>query len=193
MKVLRVFVAILTACALACPVLIAQDKSPGTVKVPASLLKLQVTIVEREGDKKVANLPYTFFLNAAPINDNPPRTKLRTGSRVPVYTGKEGGMQYIDVGTNIDARGVAVEDGRFNITLFLERSWVAGEVEVPLQKTDGVVAESGSTQFKEPIIRQFKIELDIPMRDGQTSEVTQAADPISSRILTISVTMNVMK
>jgi len=31
------------------------------------------------------------------------------------------------------------------------------------------------------------------MRDGQTVQTTQAADPLSGRVLTITVTMNVVK
>ena len=192
MKAHRMLVAILIAFTLAGPVMMAQDKlnTPGKAPATASL-KLQVTIVEREGDKKVANLPYTFFAKAGE-GGVVPWTKLRTGSRVPVYVGKEHGMQYIDVGTNIDARAFTVEDGRFDITLNLERSWVAGEVEVPLDKSDNTVADAG-THFKEPIIRQFKTELTMAMHDGQTSEITQAVDPGSGRVLTITVTMNVVK
>lgn len=196
MKVIRSYIVILIALLLTGPLLLAQDKAGSPSKAPSVSLKLQVTIVEKEGDKKVANLPYTFFVKAGEGGTNAPVspwTKLRTGSRVPVYVGKEHGMQYIDVGTNIDARGTAAEDGRFDISLNLERSWVAGEVEVPLDKSDSAVVDPGSTRFKEPIIRQFKTELTLPMRDGQTSEVTQAADPGSGRVLTITVMLSVVK
>jgi hypothetical protein len=47
--------------------------------------------------------------------------------------------------------------------------------------------------FKEPIIRQFKTELTLTMRDGQTVQNTQAADPISGRLITTTVTINVVK
>jgi hypothetical protein len=191
MKVFRPHVAILLALAFAGPLLLAQDKPNAASKAPSTLLKLQVTIVEREGEKKVANLPYTFFIRAGEGGPGSPWTKLRTGSRVPVYVGKDAGMQYVDVGTNIDSRALAADDGRFDVTLNLERSWVAGEVEVPVEKSAGAVADAG--HFKEPIIRQFKTELTMPMRDGQTSEVTQAADPGSGRVLIITVTVNVVK
>jgi len=169
----------------------AQDKPKTDAKSPGIALKLQVTIVEREGEKKVTNLPYTFFVRAGDGGSGSPWTKLRTGSRVPVYTGKEHGMQYIDVGTSIDARAVVAEDGRFDLTLNLERSWVEGEVIVPIDKSDASDPNTG--HFKEPIIRQFKTELTLPMRDGQTSESTEAADPTSGRVLILTVTMNVVK
>jgi hypothetical protein len=50
------------------------------------------------------------------------------GSRVPVYTGKENGMQYLDVGSNIDCQAYHRRDGRFALRLSLDRSWVEGDV-----------------------------------------------------------------
>ena len=193
MRKFRFALAAITALAVICPYLYAQDKPKPDVKIPPATLKIQVTIVEREGEKKVTNLPYTFYVRAGEGGASSPWTKLRTGSRVPVYVGKDGGMQYIDVGTNIDARGVAAEDGRFDITLNLERSWVEGEVMVPMEKSSGGGADLNSGHFKEPIIRQFKTELTLPMRDGQTSESTESADPGNGRVLTIMMTMNVVK
>jgi len=171
----------------------AQDNAKPDNKKPGATLKLQVTIIEREGEKKVTNLPYTFFVRAGDGGSTSPWTKLRTGSRVPVYAGKEGGWQYVDVGTNIDARAVAAEDGRFDLTLNLERSWVEGEVTVPMDKSGASLSDPNAGHFKEPIIRQFKTELTLPMRDGQTTESTEAADPTSARVLTLTITMNVVK
>jgi hypothetical protein len=193
MKNFRLAVLIFTALAFLCPYLSAQDKPKTDSKAPVSTLKLQVTVVEREGEKKVTNLPYTFFLRAGDAQGGSPWTKLRTGSRVPVYVGKEGGTQYIDVGTSIDARGIAAEDGRFDITLNLERSWVDGEIDISIQRQGEAAAEPNSGRFKQPIIRQFKTELTLPMHDGQTTETTEAADPASGRVLALTVTMNVVK
>jgi hypothetical protein len=193
MKNRRLAISILTALAFGAAYLSAQDKPKSDAKAPVSTLKLQVTIVEREGEKKVTNLPYTFFLRAGDAPGASPWTKLRTGSRVPVYVGKEGGIQYIDVGTSIDARGLAAEDGRFDITLNLERSWVDGEADISTQKPGEAAATPNSSRFKQPIIRQFKTELTLLMHDGQTTETTEAADPGSGRVLTINVTMNVVK
>ena len=148
---------------------------------------------EHEGEKKLASLPYTFFLQAAEAASGSPWTKVRTGSRIPVYVGKDGGIQYIDVGTNIDARGLSSGEGRFDISLLLERSWVEGDVLVPAAKLAGSAAEVSAGPFKEPVIRQFKSELSLAMRDGQTVQTTQAADPLSGRVLTITVTVNVVK
>lgn len=185
--------AALLAFAIFTPCSPAQDKPRPDGKTPVTTLKVQVTFAEQDGEKKLANLPYTFFLNAADTSPSSPWTKVRMGSRVPVYAGKDGGMQYIDVGTNIDARGLATDEGRFSISLNLERSWVEGDVLVPTEKPAGSTVDPNSGHFKEPIIRQFKTELTLTMRDGQTVQTTQATDPLSGRVLTITVTMNVVK
>lgn len=188
--------AALLACSLTSVGIAAQEKPKPDTKTQATILKLQVTFAESEGERKLANLPYTFFVRAnesspgAPYNS--PFTKVRVGSRVPVYAGKDG-MQYIDVGTNIDARGVSADDGLFDIMLNLERSWVEGDMLVAMEKHSGDSTDPNVSHFKEPIIRQFKTELNLRMRDGQSVQTTQAADPLSGRLLTITVTMNVVK
>jgi len=193
MKKARTLIAALCLTVLLCPQLFGQDKPKTDAKLAPTTLKLQVTFAEHEGEKKLASLPYTFFLQAGETNPLSPWTKVRTGSRIPVYVGKDGGMQYIDVGTNIDARALSSGEGRFDISLLLERSWVEGDLLVPVAKVAGSPAEASAGPFKEPIIRQFKTELSLAMHDGQTVQTTQAADPLSGRVLTITLTMNVMK
>jgi hypothetical protein len=174
----------------------AQEKPKTDARTPATTLKVQVTFAEQEGDKKVSSLPYTFFVRVADPGPIPTWAKVRIGSRVPVATGDDKGtiqFQYIDVGTNIDARGWSIDDGRFDIYLNLERSWVEGNVLVPAEKSSTVSVDPNSGRFKEPIIHQFKTEHNLTMRDGQTIQTTQAADPLSGRVLTITVTMNVVK
>jgi hypothetical protein len=171
----------------------AQDKVKSEARVPPATLKVQVTITETEGEKKLVNLPYTFYMRAGEGGPASPWTKVRMGSRVPVYVGKDGGMQYIDVGTNIDARGFAGEDGRFDLGLNLERSWVEGDVAVPVDRPLAQSGDGHSGQFREPVIRQFKTELVLTMKDGQTMQSTVATDPLSGKVLAINVTMNVVK
>jgi len=191
MKIVRSTLVTIASLLVVAPHLLAQEKPASDAKAPTATLKLQVTVAEQEGEKKVANLPYTFFLRAGENAPASPWTKLRMGSRVPVHAGKEG-LQYFDVGTNIDARALAMSDGHFDLSLNLERSWVEGEAPVS-SGTNGSLGESNPTQNREPIIRQFKTELTLSLRDGQTIQTTQAADPLSGRVLTITVTMNAVK
>jgi hypothetical protein len=191
MKAHCIISAALLALSIASYPLRAQDAPKPDTKKPPVTLKVQATITETEGEKKVGNLPYTFFLKLGESNSGP-WTKMRIGSRVPVYTGKDNGMQYVDVGMNIDSRGYVADDGRFDLYFQLERSWVEGDVSVLMDKT-ATNSDANAARFKEPIIRQFKTELDVSMHDGQTIQTTQAADPISGRILTITITVNAVK
>src|SRR5262249_44709706 len=120
-------------------------------------------------------------------------TKLRMGSKVPIYIGASGTqVQYQDVGTNIDARAANPGEGRFLLYVSFERSWVEGDVAVPVTR-DPAAAESPSGHFREPIIRQFKSELDLKVRDGQTVEGTTATDPLSGRVIRVEVTLTAVK
>ncbi len=172
----------------------AQEKPKPDAKAPSATLKVQITITENEGEKKVGSLPYTFFLKAGGLGESwSAWTKVRMGSRVPVYVSKDGGMQYIDVGTNIDSRAMAADEGRFDLAINLERSWVEGDVLLPVEKVSGQSPDTHSGQFREPVIRQFKTELTLTMRDGQTIQSTMATDPLSGKVLTVNVSMNVVK
>ena len=193
MKRVRVLLVMWTALAGFLAPLSAQEKSSTDAKPPAPTLKVQVTIAETDGEKKVLNLPYTYYLRAGEGGPAAPWTKLRLGSRIPVYVGKENAMQYIDVGTSIDSRAYSSENGRFDITLNLERSWVEGDVLVPMEKATAQTTDAHVGPFREPIIRQFKTELSLAMRDGQTTQSTLAADPLNGKVMSITVTINVAK
>jgi hypothetical protein len=61
---------------------------------------------------------------------------------------------------------------------------------VPLDKGS---AQQPSGQFPEPIIRQFKSDLTLIQRDGQTVESTFATDPLTGKLFKVSVTLNLLK
>jgi len=150
-------------------------------------LKISVTFTEFEGDKKVKSLPYTMVVVA---DGRSPKSVVKMGSRVPVYAGKEYGMQYVDVGTNIDCQASRTKDNKFDIRLSLERSWVEGNVAVPV---DPGTSLQSSGQFPEPILRQFKSELSLALRDGQTVESSFATDPLSGKVFKAEVSLNIVK
>jgi hypothetical protein len=150
-------------------------------------LKISVTFTEFEGDKKVKSLPYAMVVVA---DARPPKSVVKMGSRVPVYTGKESGMQYLDVGTNIDCQASRTKENKFDIRLTLKRSWVEGSVAVAV---DPGASQQSSGQFPEPILRQFKSELSLTLRDGQTVESSFATDPLSGKVFKVEVSLNIVK
>jgi len=183
------------------PVCRAQDKPKTEDKPKAELVattpvKVQIVFTEFDSEKKVKSLPYTMYMNAPDAPEVKPQTwvKMRIGSRVPVYTGGDkGSMTYLDVGTNIDARSGYTAEGRLLISLNLERSWVEGGVPVPVTKSDATRSESDTGNFREPIIRNFRSELDLKLREGQPIESTIATDPISGKVLKVEVSFTTLK
>jgi hypothetical protein len=186
-------VVLLAALAMGTPWVSAQEKPKSedaaieARQAETTPLKIGVTFTEFEGDKKVKSLPYTTIVIADGKN---PKSVVKMGSRVPVYTGKEFGMQYLDVGSNIDCQASRTKDNKFDLRLSLERSWVEGNVPVAV---DSGASPQSSGQFSEPIVRQFRSELSLKLRDGQTVESSFATDPLSGKVFRVEVSLNIVK
>lgn len=199
MKRSPIHIASLLLLGMLSPVCHAQDKPKQEDKprseVSTTPVKATIVFTEYDGDKKTKSLPYTLYINAPDSAEFKGWVKLRVGSRVPVYTGGDkGSMTYLDVGTNIDARAARTPEGYFLTYLRLERSWVEGDVLVPVQKPpEATVPDPHAGSFREPIVRQFTSELDLKLREGQTLESTMATDPISGKVLKVEVTLTVVK
>jgi hypothetical protein len=166
-----------------------QTKTPPEKATP---VKLQIVFAEFDGEKKVKSLPYTLAATARGRMGND-IARLRIGNRVPLV-GKDGGIQYQDVGTNTDCWSpMLTDDGTFHARLVLERSWVEGNVPVALERSVSGQPGNSSAQFREPIFRQFRSELDLTLRNGQSLESALATDPLSGQVIRVSVTLEVLK
>jgi hypothetical protein len=190
-------VASLLLLGLLSPLVLAQDKpksdDKARVEAPSTPIKVQIVFTEFEGDKKTKSLPYIMYMNAPDSTElRAGWTKFRIGSRLPVYVGKSE-MQYLDVGTNVDARGAYTGEGHVLLQLILERSWVEGEVSVPVTKSDTSPSDLSGGHFQEPIIRGFKSELDMKLREAQPVESTVATDPISGKVVKVEISFTVVK
>jgi hypothetical protein len=179
------------------PVILAQDKpksdDKARIEAPSTPIKVQIVFTEFEGDKKTKSLPYVMYMNAPDSTElRAGWVKFRIGSRLPIYVGKNE-MQYVDVGTNVDARAAYTGEGHVLLQLILERSWVEGEVSVPVTKADASPADPSGGHFQEPIIRGFKSELDMKLREGQPVESTVATDPISGKVVKVEIGFTVVK
>lgn len=169
--------------------LIAQEKPKAEEKAEAkhdiTPLRVQVVIAEYDGEKKISSLPYTLLVNAETPRGS--RASIRMGLRVPIVSGANQ-FQYQDVGTNIDGWSGKAEDGRFVLHLGIERS--------STYRSSGQKAiDNGGTEVlgTQPVIQQFKSDLDLVIRDGQTVQSTLATDPLSGRVTKVEATVNVMK
>jgi hypothetical protein len=156
-------------------------------------LRVQVVFTEYEGEKKISSLPYTLLVNA----DSPrgPKASIRMGLRVPVpvstaSSGVPAQIQYVDVGTNLDGWASREESGRFVLHLSLERSSSYPSGGAAQKSLAAGASELLSTQL---VIQQFRSEVDLVMRDGQTIQSTMASDPVSGRVSKVEVTLNILK
>jgi hypothetical protein len=165
-----------------------QDKtSAGESK---TRLRLDIVLSEYDGSKEVENLPYTLFLESGP-----PAARVwsvRMGLKVPIATSAAengAGTQYTyqDVGTDIDAAASPSGDGLYNLNISVDRS----SVYPANQGTDENerIPRMGGL----PVVRAFRSNFDLALRDGQTTQGPSATDPFNGHVLKISVALHVIK
>ena len=178
----------------------AQDKpalppkpAPPPTEKPTPL-KVQVLIARFQGEKKIASAPYTLAVTA--VNLNRELARLRIGTEVPISTPPSGpsadgktptpaGIQYRPVGTNIDCFVRRVDDTSFEVQLTIEQSSVVDDDRQALQGPRAVA--------NAPAFRSFRFTNSAVLRDGQTTQFTNAADALSGEVVRIDVTLNVVK
>ena len=149
-------------------------------------LRVQVTIVRFEGEKKTSSLPFTMLVNAGQAGN----TSLRMGIEVPVRVGPfdkdgKGGAfshNYRNVGVNIDCRAEALDEGRFNLSIRAEQSSVGQTAE----KLTAVAADL-------PFFRTFNTSFNALLRDGQTATHVAATDPVNGESVRIEVGITVVR
>jgi len=176
------------------PSLLAQEKPVGPVlETPGIPLKVQIVFTETQGERKISSLPYVLILtghdNLGTAQRFPGR--LRMGLRVPIMTGKEGQIQYMDVGTNVDCWAQRMSDGRFRLNVSVQRSTTY--VPEGQSKSMAAGAEIPAAGGANPVIGQFSSEINLLIQDGQTIQSVVSTDPVSGRTLRVDVTLNVVK
>jgi hypothetical protein len=158
----------------------AQDKSASVpakaapaAAAPTVPLRVQIVISRYDGDKKVSSLPYVLSVNAGQV------ASLRMGTKVGVDSGGAA-PTYQDVGTNIDCRTAASEDGRFKVDLTVDDS----SVEEP---------HNGGTPGALPAFRSFRAQNSLVLKDGQSAQFTTAVDKVSGVVTKVDVLLTVVK
>lgn len=156
-------------------------------------VKLQVLLTEYDGTKKIASLPYTMSLTATPENKPSTYAQVRDGVRVPVLTGSKTGessMQYIDVGTNIDARVAHTAGELYSVEVRIERSSL-------VVRTDNNQAKEWApgdpSPGSQPLIRDFRNNFTMQLRQDHGNEATVASDPMTGHVLKVEVLLSVVK
>src|SRR5208282_2826410 len=181
---------------LVVPGLWAQDKEkpadtgrPAAVEKAITPLRVQVVFAEFDGDKKIGSLPYTFLVNA---DDRGTPAAVRMILHIPVETSSNTGVKQVGhypLTTNLDGRAEKMDDGRFVLRLSLEKSsiYLTGANQKPASLGGNEV--SGS----EPVEQDFRTQVNLLIRDGQTIQSTVTTDPATGHVMKIDVTVNVIK
>ncbi len=173
------------------------DAPENATAQPSTPVKLQIVLSEYDGTKKIANLPYTMPLIVA-TKPSGAYSTLRIGVKVPVTTGdsKTGDtqIQYVDVGTSIDARVAHADDRRYQVDLKVYRS----SLYVTSRDRDGKIAgkewsDGEAPPTTQPLVRQYRGDVGMFLREGQPSEGTVATDPLTGHVFKVEVTLNVVK
>jgi len=150
--------------------------APGT---PApTLLRVQVVISRHQGEKTISRQPYMLTVTA----DGPRAASLRMGVQVavPVDGGKTQ-FSYKDMGTSIDCSARTLDGGRFRLEMGVQDNFVLGD--------DPGSASKGMPQFG-----SFSLANEMAiLKDGQTTVLTTASEKASGEVITVDVTLNVIK
>ena len=144
-------------------------------------LKVRVVLSKLKDDKLTASLPYTL-----PCNAEDRLSHLRMGIEVPVMVASKEGppaMQYKNVGTNIDCRAYAMDEGRYRLEMTVEHS--------ALYSPQGEGARA--TMDGTPLFRTFRTAFVPVLRAGESLQYTTATDPVSGEVVKIDVTLTALK
>jgi len=159
----------------------AQPAAPAAPAREPTLLKVLVVISRYQGDKKLSSQPYTLSVRADGVAAN-----LRMGLQVAVPSaGPEGKttVNYRDVGTAIDCAARTLDGGRFQLELTIDDSSLAAADQIPSPFASGI-----------PQFRSFRIQRETAfLRDGQTTQLTTAAEKLTGEVAKVDVTLNVVK
>lgn len=144
--------------------------------------RLDFVIKELNDGKIINSRAYSMIVEASD-HRGPGKAVVKSGDRVPVATGASNGstqIQYIDVGTNIDAQLFALETGLI-LNSSIEISSIAAN-------------ETASAQnLPDPAIRQIRAEVQAEVVAGKVNQIASLDDTASKHRFIIEVTPTKMK
>jgi hypothetical protein len=139
---------------------------------PVEAYRLDFSVNELEGGKKINTRQYSMNLNANDANE------IKIGTRIPVEP-KAGEFQYIDVGTNIWSR-LGVHNGQLELAVRTDISNFA-------------IPEQASGHESRPVIRQLQIKASTVALLGKPMVVGSLDDPNSKRQFQVEVTVTKLR
>jgi len=149
---------------------------------PVTALRVQVVFSRYQGEKKVSSVYYTL-----PVNADNTTSRVYMGFQVPLrYESKEtsGNVVFKDVGNSVGCRAEPADGGRFKLSCAFDQSSIHSNGDKPAAEGGGLLP---------PVLRNFRSEAPFFLRDGQTSQLTVATDPVSGDVVKVDVTLSVVK
>ena len=160
----------------------AKPAAPANDLTPVRLL---VTVSRYQGDKKISSLPYSLS-----VSIGGPRVTFNIGAQVPYATTqvtenvKTPTYSYRSVGVGIIVSGqTEVEPGQYRMDVHVDDSTLSSSSQI----------QGAPAIASVPIFRTFNTGGTVRLRDGQTTQLTTAADPITGEIMRVDVTLTVLK
>lgn len=144
--------------------------------------KLDYTIVELENGKKTDSKDYTMLV------DNTRVGRLRVGTRVPIQTGPQANVQYMDVGVNFDARVTDISETLVGVSTTADFTSVIAGPTAPAKEGDRSNYVGGG-----PILRSYRSENEMALPLGKQAVLFTADEPNSKRSFQILLTASAVR
>lgn len=164
----------------------AQERTPDATD--AVSLSVDVTISRYQGEELTGSRPYTLSV----IAGGGPAT-LGLDDRVPVPAGplsvgpdgvsRPVGFDYETVGTRIDCFARSRGDGRYEVSVEVQESFVGG--------ADRTSTDVSAVPYP-TVFRSFRSNNTLALRDGQSQHYVAAADPVTGETIRVDVTLTVL-
>jgi hypothetical protein len=156
---------------------------PSTTSEPAAV-RIDIVLSRTSGNKTLSSLPYSLHAAEGKV------THLRLGSNVPVPMSVVGGggatsVNYQNVGSSIDCDVRLQADGRYRLSLVMDDSSLADQ--------PANVATGGVTTTSFPIIRSYRIDTLLVLRNGEATTFNVATDKVSGDTIRAQVTVTALK
>ena len=156
---------------------------------PTIPVRVQLVISKYKADKKITSLPYTI---STALGRN---ARLRIGADAPYSSTRAAtkpspdgqpasppmSFSYRTVGTAIDCTPTASGDGRYRLDLTISHDSIS-------YSGEGTPSPQGA-----PVFPTFSATNTLVLKDGETGQLTVAADPITGDVIRVDVTLTLVK
>jgi hypothetical protein len=156
-----------------------QDATQGAAKPreDVKVFRLDYVLKEVEGGKVINSRSYSTLLSTDTSGFPPQANVIRAGNKVPIPTGGAAGLQYQDVGVNIDSKFLKEMENQLVLGITAEVSSVVTDT------TAGAGTVAGA-----PLIRQSRWSASVVVPLKKPTTIFSSDDPTLKRQTQLEVT-----